>query len=39
MVLGFMSITQAAIAYLKEQYAVGTVTAKIVQPRPNLDYF
>ena len=25
---------EEAIAILKEQYAVGTVTAKIIQPRP-----
>jgi inner membrane protein len=26
---------EEAIAVLREQYAVGTVTAKIVQPKPN----
>ena len=26
-----------AIAVLSEQYAVGTVTAKIIQPRPNVN--
>ena len=25
---------ESVIAYLKEQYAIGTVTAKIIQPRP-----
>ena len=28
---------EEAIAILREQYAVGTVTAKIIQPRPNVN--
>ncbi len=27
---------EGAIALLKEQYAIGTITAKVIQPLPNL---